>query len=136
MNDLTKRLFHDSFGRCTRQEGFFQRFYEIFIDSSDEVREKFKKTDMEAQVKMLSNSFYTAKLATSDSAFIQENLKRLAALHGHKDMDIRPELYDLWLDCLIRTVKEFDPDFNREIENSWLEMLSPGIAYMKSHYDD
>jgi hemoglobin-like flavoprotein len=136
MNDHTNKTFHDSFTRCNHQDGFFKRFYEIFVNSSDEVKEKFKNTDMEEQVKMLSNSFYAAKLATSDSPVIKENLKKLAALHGHKDRDIRPELYDLWLDCLIQAVREYDPDFTHEIGSAWREKMLPGIQYMKSHYDD
>jgi len=136
MNDLTKQMFHNSFERCDHQEGFFERFYEIYVGSSDEVKEKFKNTDMERQVKMLRDSFYTTKLATGASSIIQENLKRVAALHGHRGRDIKPELYDLWLDCLIRTVNQFDLEFSFEIEVAWREMFQPGISYMKSHYDD
>ena len=136
MNDKTNKIFHDSFSRCNHQDGFFKRFYEIFVNSSDEVKEKFKNSDMEKQVKMLSNSFYTTKLANSESAIILENLKNLAASHGHKDRDIRPELYDLWLDCLIQTVKEHDELFSSDIETVWREKMQVGITYMKSHYDD
>lgn len=136
MNDKTKKIFHQSFTRCQKQEGFFKRFYEIYVESSDEVKEKFKNTDMERQVKMLTNSFYTAKLATNGGAAIKNNLQKLAAVHGKKGRDIRPGLYDLWLDCLMQAVNEFDAEFSSDVDAAWRSMLLPGIGYMQAHYDD
>lgn len=136
MAEETKKIFHDSLQRCLYEDGFFKRFYVIFINSSDEVKEKFKDTDMEKQVKMLTNSFYTTKLAINDSAIIRENLKKLAHVHGKNGHDIRPELYDLWLRYLIQTVKEYDPQFDGEIAAAWKKMLEPGLDYMKNHYQD
>ena len=46
----------------------------------------------------------------------------------------RPELYDFWLDSLLRSAREFDPQFNSEIDQAWRQMLQPGIEYMRSRY--
>ena len=46
-----------------------------------------------------------------------------------------PELYEAWLDSLIATARESDPDFDDELELAWRVVLAPGIAYMKFRYD-
>lgn len=51
-----------------------------------------------------------------------------------RKLDIHPELYDLWLECLIETVAEFDDGFRDEVELAWRLVLSPGIVYMKFKY--
>lgn len=58
-------------------------------------------------------------------------LEAIAARHSHHDLGIGNELYDIWLDALVDTVKEFDPQFNNDIALSWRIILSPGITYMK-----
>ena len=50
------------------------------------------------------------------------------------ELDIKPELYDLWLDRLVQAVREFDPKFDPEIETAWRRVLRPGIEFMKSRY--
>jgi len=129
MDPHTKKLVQDSFVRCKRSEGLFERFYEIFIESSDEAREKFNDTDMSKQVEMLTHSFYTTKLAPS----IGDNLKELAVVHGKKGLDISPGLYDVWLDCLMQAIMEFDPEMSFEVDTAWRRIMRPGIDYMKSH---
>ena len=47
---------------------------------------------------------------------------------------IRPELYDLWLDCLIRAVREHDRSFSSETERAWRNVMERGIEFMKSRY--
>jgi hemoglobin-like flavoprotein len=65
---------------------------------------------------VLKVSLYMMMLVTERRAEGDTHLERIGKLHGRSELGVRPELYDLWLDCLIRAVKEFDPLFNREIE--------------------
>jgi hemoglobin-like flavoprotein len=62
------------------------------------------------------------------------HLERLAKRHSKAELDIKPELYDLWLDRLVQAVREFDPMFDPEIEAAWRRALRPGIEFMKSRY--
>lgn len=62
------------------------------------------------------------------------HLERIARLHNRDRLDIRPEFYDLWFDCLIVTVKEFDSLFGPAVERAWRDVLTPGIEFMKSRY--
>lgn len=134
MQDSVKTTFYASYARCQGQPGFFDFFYDTFIDSSDEVRDKFSKTDMSKQIRTLTNSFYSNKLAVSESKMIQENLLQLAQLHSRQGRDIRPDLFDLWLDCLLDAVREFDAEYSVEIEAAWRSMMAPGISLMKENY--
>ena len=61
------------------------------------------------------------------------HLTRIARRHSRAALAIRPELYDLWLDCLIRAVREFDRSFSGETERAWRSVLR-GIEFMKSRY--
>lgn len=50
-------------------------------------------------------------------------------------LDIAPRLYDLWLETLIDTARDFDEQFDEEVELAWRLVLTPGIVYMKFYYD-
>jgi hypothetical protein len=62
------------------------------------------------------------------------DLPRLAEEHSRGKRDIRPGLYDQWLDSLIDAARRHDPVFSPEIEKAWRETLLPGIEYMRSRY--
>ena len=73
-------------------------------------------------------------MLASDESERMVHLERLAKLHSRAELDIKPELYDLWLDRLVQAVKEFDPMFDAETGAAWRRMLAPGIEFMKSRY--
>ena len=129
-------LFRHSLHRCLGDPAFLQSFYEAFVGSSDEVREKFKNTDMERQVRMLESSLYVLAVAVQGGANspARGDLPRIAERHSRKDLDIGPELYDLWLSALLETAKRYDPEFTPEIEDAWRNTLAAGIDYMRSHH--
>jgi hemoglobin-like flavoprotein len=132
------RFFLDSFYRVSGepedQRDFLSRFYEIFLAESPEIRVRFDNNDMERQREMLAQSLHEmVDFATSRVA--SDRLGRVADRHSRRQRDIPPELYEVWLDSLIRTVREMDPLFCEEIELAWRVVLAPGIAYMKFRYD-
>ena len=126
-------VFRGSLNRCLAQGTFMRSFYERFLGSSDEVREKFEDVDMERQFQMVTDSLYVLAVVAED-AHGPEVLAGLADRHSRKGADVRPELYDLWLAALMKTVAGFDPEFGPEVEEAWRETLAPGIAYMRSRY--
>ena len=127
-------LFNSSLERCLRTPGFLDQFYELFIGSSDEVAEKFKHTDFARQRKILKGSLYMLMLASFGVPEARQHLDRLAELHSRGQLDIRPELYDLWLDCMLKTVEAFDPRFDEQTADAWRHVLDAGIDVMKSRY--
>jgi hemoglobin-like flavoprotein len=127
-------LYNDSLERCTAQGRFLERFYDLFVASSAEVAEKFERTDFGRQTILLKASLYMMMLVNWEMPEGHAHLERIARVHDRKGWNIRPQLYDVWLECLLVTVKEFDPEFDGATEQAWRRMLAPGIAFMKSRY--
>ncbi|HLG98128.1 MAG TPA: globin [Bryobacteraceae bacterium] len=125
--------FNDSYDRVlsrrdAQQDGFFSAFYRHLLDASPEAREKFAKTDMNAQVRMLQASV-SMLLAFYASGCDNAALHRVAARHT----DIGPHLYAVWMDCLIDTVRQFDSMFSAEVETAWRAVFSKGVEFMQSY---
>jgi truncated hemoglobin YjbI len=125
--------FKSSFARVTeraRCERFFDRFYGRFIGADEEVAAKFRKTDLAHQKEMLRES-----IAEMVDFFLKHAsnpyLVTLARIHGVRGHDIPVRLYDLWLDCLVATVKEVDPKATESVELAWRIVMTPGIEFMK-----
>lgn len=133
MDERDIELFNDSLERCSASPDFLSRFYTLFLASSDTVARKFERTDLRKQARMLKTSLYVMMLAGSRSERIA-HLETLARRHSRAELDIGPELYDLWLDRLLRAVGEADPRFDQEVERAWQRVLQPGIDFMKSRY--
>lgn len=126
-------LFDSSYRRCIRDRGyqdrFVERFYERFLDSSGEVRDYFAATDMARQQRMLRDSLlYVVNFAKTlrDGVY----LRQLALRHGRAGLKVPVRLYDLWLDSLVETVAEFDPEYSDDVGLAWRCTLAPGITYM------
>jgi hemoglobin-like flavoprotein len=101
------------------------------MNSSEEVKEKFKNTDSQKQVEILARSFHSIKLAP----VIGQRMDKLAIAHGKKARNINPELYDLWLDCLMQIVSIHDTEFTDEVKTAWTQIMGPGLQHMKSKYN-
>jgi len=129
-------LFNDSLARCLRGGQFFQRFYELFLASAEEVRVKFGTTDFRRQRRMLQTSFYMlVEYMALGWPECEAYLERIAAAHGKHGRDIPPHLYDLWLESLLRAVKECDDRCSTEVEAAWRYVMGAGILFLKARYD-
>jgi len=133
MHEKDVELFNDSIERCSSSPDFLRRFYTLFLASSDTVAKKFEHTDLRKQARLLKTSLYIMMMASGESERIV-HLEQLARRHSRTELDIKPELYDLWLDRLVQAVREFDPLFDPETETAWRRVLQPGIEFMKSRY--
>jgi hemoglobin-like flavoprotein len=127
-------LFNDSYQRCLRKPGYLDRFYEIFVASSPEVAEKFKHTDFRKQTAALKASLYILMLSSTQTPEVMQHLERLAESHNRRHLDIRPELYDLWLESLLTAAREHDPLLDDRTESAWRNVLGFGIEFMRSRY--
>ncbi|XKE45366.1 globin [Halomonas organivorans] len=132
------KIFDASFARALAREiqghGFFDAFYARFLAASPEVAEKFRHTDMHRQQAMLKKAFYHL-VSLYASSHADHYLDQVAIRHGRHHLDIRPGLYDLWLETLVATLRDYDPECSDEVELAWRLVMAPGIVYMKFHYD-
>jgi hemoglobin-like flavoprotein len=137
MDPRSRDTFLASFGRCRASAGFLEDFYGRFVASSEEIRAKFAGTDMKRQARMLEDSLYVVAVAVQgeEGSLARSDLPRIAARHSRKDLDIPPGLYDLWLECLIESVRTHDPQFSAEIEAAWRQTMAFGIDYMRTRYE-
>jgi hemoglobin-like flavoprotein len=129
-----KALFTQSLDRCESNDLFIKTFYERFMSSSDEVRKKFRFTSFETQNLMLIKSLRLSAGATNGEPEALAELKVRAEIHDHHHLDIKPELYDLWLDSLVMTAQEFDSEWNSSVESAWRMILGYVIHRMIAKY--
>jgi hemoglobin-like flavoprotein len=129
------KTYEASLARCSANPNFAERFYVVFLASSPKVAEKFAKTDFVRQRKALDSSLHWMLSAVSDGAGGPErHLKELAERHSRHDLNIGAEMYDYWLDSLLATVKEIDPEYGEEVRDAWERVMLIGIEYMLSRY--
>ena len=131
----TLNTFNDSLKRCQADPLFLTLFYQKFVISNAGIREKFAHTDMQSQKMVLHASLYMIMLATQDNKAANVYLEQIANRHSKEELDISPDLYGYWLESLIKTVGEIDPDYSEEIEKAWRTVMGYGIDYMISKYD-
>lgn len=125
----------DSLSRCIQDPAFLDRFYGLFIDSSEDIRKKFENTDFARQKKMLQDSLFVMLVAAgTTTGFAYKELSKLAERHSRRQLGIDPAWYDTWLRCLMQAVSEHDPEYRPELGDAWRESLRDGIELMKSRY--
>ena len=133
MTSPSAETFLSSLKRCLAAPGFLDAFYQRFVGSSEEVREKFKNTDMKRQVQVLEDTLYVVANAVQgeEGSLARGALPALAAKHGRNGLDIRPGLYDLWIECLVETARTHDPQFDPAVERAWRDTLAFGADYLR-----
>ena len=112
---------------------FIKCFYDTFLEKSPVVAEKFAQTDMSAQRTMLHDSLLTM-VDFNRTKIPSPRLQQLAEIHSRSQHDIKPVLYDLWLESLITAVARHDPDFDDDVSLAWRIALAPGICFMRFSY--
>ena len=136
MDDTILDQFEDSLRRCNTDPAFLDRFYGRFLGSSPKVREKFVGTDFIRQKRMLQASLQLLLVAAREpESRPLPYLDEVAARHSASQMAIGAELYDLWLDALLATVREVDPGWSPEVERAWESVMTVGISYLVSRYN-
>jgi hemoglobin-like flavoprotein len=132
--ELFKHSYFRALGTVKEGKGFFDTFYDKFISCSPEAKEKFKHTDLLVQKEVLEKSLaYMSRFAVVQRT--DDYVQSLATKHSKRDKDVQAHLYDVWLTCLIDTVKEHDREFDDDVELAWRINLAAGITYMKFKYD-
>lgn len=122
------RIFGDQVSISAAGDAFFARFYEHFVARSTEVQELFAHTDMVRQASMLRRSLYEL-VAFYVTNTVSERMRDIAV--RHRGLDFSPALWDHWLDSLVDTVREFDPEFDELTGYAWRLALTPGITFLK-----
>lgn len=110
------------------EDAFFQAFYDRMLDGSPAIAVIFKNSDLARIKGMLQDSLKIMADFGLDPGNDHE-MQHLAQHHAR--LRIKPEFFDVWVNCLVATVMENDPEASEATELAWHIMLSSGCAYMK-----
>jgi hemoglobin-like flavoprotein len=128
-----------SYGRCmiTREakEKFFTQFYQLFLNSHPEIGPMFENTVFDKQITMLKNAIGMSILyADKQDELAKDVLTKIRNSHSSRRLNVKPEYYDYWLESLISTLQSCDPQFNKELESDWRDMMQVTIDYIIEGY--
>ena len=123
-----------SFERCEANGDFAETFYRNFLASSSDVPAYFAQTDFQRQRKVLRDSVHLMVTEDVASVEMRKLLDHLGIAHGRTGRNIRPELYEHWLDSVCATVTHLDPLWNDELEREWRVRLRAGMQIVMAAY--
>ncbi len=125
MSDLSQ-----SYGRCLLDGQFFDKFYDRFTAASPEVAQRFRNTDMKRQKTMMRLSLSMLVMFVEGKPIARPSLEAIQKTHGAGRYEIPARLYDVWLECLIQTLRECDPRFDDALEQQWQQAMQKGIDFI------
>ena len=112
-------------------ERFYALFYEHFFSVSEDISKAFANTDMPRQHEMLHDSLINM-ISFSENKKASRYFQKMAITHGKMGVGVRIALFDVWLDCLLMTVKDLDQQYDDQVDLAWRIVLAPGMVFMKS----
>ena len=130
------RVAKASFDRCSASPEFLTGFYANFFRVCPEAKPLFAKTDLARQVRLLRDAIglliIVPFMSTDQNA--PSLLARVAERHSRRHLNIGPHFYPPFVDSLITTIKEYDPEFSPDVEAAWRAIIDRGVAYMQARY--
>jgi hemoglobin-like flavoprotein len=121
-----------SYERCLRKPQFLHHFYDTLLASDDQISAIFEKTEFKKQTRLLQHAIGLLFIYAKRPNPVL--LERLAERHSNSDLDIDPAFYENWVDSLVETAEQHDPEFTPEVGEAWRESMKPGVDYMISKY--
>ncbi|MES0370710.1 MAG: globin [Mariprofundaceae bacterium] len=125
---------HESYIRAGGKS-FVTAFYVRLMEASEDIQKKFENIDLDAQAEILAHSIVMSFL------FVDKNqnaaarcLNNVRESHNRHNLDISPELYDVWLECMIETVSVCDPQATEELLADWHTVMSVAVEHVRDGY--
>jgi len=125
-----------SLGRSLIKGDVFGTFYDIFLQGDPRILERFQNTEWEEQKRLLRQGVNNVLSFYEGSATAKSTLDRLRETHGSGQMNIPPDLYDVWVESMIHAVGQHDDQFDDELAEKWREVLTYGVDYVRSGYEE
>lgn len=119
-----------SYHRCRESGAFFDTFYKVFLGKSPDIAAKFARTDFARQKLMLKQSLFEMLNYHFGIKSVQQEIEQLG--RRHRELDVHPPHYELWLDSLCEAVAINDPKYTPELAVMWRAAMRPGIELMLS----
>ena len=125
----------ESYSRCCVNPKFFDLFYENFLASHPMIAPMFAKTDMAKQKSLLRQGVSMMFMDLGGNSVGTTGIDRIAESHSKKKMNIDPNLYDYWINSLVKAVKTCDAKMTPELETDWRKTLRSGVDRIASQYN-
>ena len=114
----------ESVKRCTQDPSFLDRFQELFLEKDPDIARRFSGMDRARMKFSLSRSVlllvkHAARMPGADA-----ELERLATRLGPAGLGIPAGHFPLWMEALLRAVKEVDRALTPELEREWREVMT------------
>ena len=119
-----------SYHRCRECDDFIDTFYDIFMAQSPAIARMFADTNFKIQKLMLRESLMEMLFFQQGIPGAADEIEKLA--RRHKELDVKPEMFALWLDSLCDAVERHDPEYTPEIALQWRQAMQKGIDAMQA----
>jgi hemoglobin-like flavoprotein len=135
MRIVVHSVVRPSYQRCCEQgDEFFDAFYDKLSEKAPEIGPMFAGVNMRRQNALLQKGIESLLACAEGSATARDELLRLGDLHARDRINVRPELYPLWIDALMESVREFDSEHHELTEPAWRATIAAGIELIVSRY--
>ncbi len=124
----------ESYSRCCVNPKFFDLFYANFLASHSTIAPMFAKTDMAKQKSLLRQGVSMMFMHLAGNGVGTTGIDRIGESHSKKKMNIYPNLYDYWINSLVKSVKACDEKLTPAIEAEWRKTLRAGVDRIVSFY--
>lgn len=118
-----------SYHRARASGELFDTFYNLFLRKAPEIPPMFARTDFPHQ-KLLLRESILEMLLFAQNGVGRADLERLA--ERHRQLNVRPAHFELWLDSLCEALSLHDPEFSILLEQMWRSAMRPGIELMST----
>lgn len=118
-----------SYHRARETGQLFDTFYRLFLSKSPEIPAMFARTDFPHQKLMLRQSILEM-LAFAQTGTGRTEIERLR--DRHRELNVTPAQYELWLDALCEALAKHDPKYNPALEMMWRDAMRKGIDLMSA----
>lgn len=125
----------ESYGRCLATDAFIETFYDILLEGRPDVASMFAETDFVQQRQLLRAGIGVMLMFRRGDNTARLLLEGIRKSHSRKYLNVRPELYDYWVDSLTNAIAKHDPLFSPDLERAWRAVLAGGIAFLRDGYD-
>ncbi|MBI1310759.1 globin [bacterium] len=135
LRQLAEEVVRPSFRWCCDDgDDFFDDFYATLSERAPGIGAMFAHVDMQEQNRLIRRGVEHLIDFAQGSAESAGELRRIARTHGRQGLNIAPELYSLWIDTLMETVRAHDPEADDNAEAAWRVVLRGGIDLIISLY--
>jgi hemoglobin-like flavoprotein len=99
------------------------------LGKSPDIPPMFARTDFPHQKLMLRESILEM-LVFAQTGSGHAEIERLA--ERHRQLNVKPRHYELWLDSLCEALAKHDPKFDSVLEQKWRDAMRKGIELMST----